>query len=66
MTWKFFLLVFPLSIPFALAGAATPRQLAPGIPMSALGFVCPIRPGEGRMSFTPSAASAWSRAERTG
>jgi hypothetical protein len=38
----FFLLVFALSLPFALLGAVTQVQLYPGIPMSALGFVCPV------------------------
>ena len=37
----FFLLVFALSIPFALLGT-TGIQLLPGIPISALGFVCPV------------------------
>ena len=39
--WAFFLLVFALSVPFALLGAVSGTQLAPGIPVSALGFVCP-------------------------
>jgi uncharacterized protein len=39
--WLFFALVFLLSIPFALLGSVTKRQLIPGIPISALGFVCP-------------------------
>jgi uncharacterized protein len=38
---KFFLLVFLLSVPFALLGFVTKLQLMPGIPISALGFVCP-------------------------
>ncbi|MGD0436876.1 MAG: CPBP family glutamic-type intramembrane protease [Bryobacteraceae bacterium] len=38
---KFFLLVFALSIPFYWAGALTPLQLLPGLPVSALAFVCP-------------------------
>jgi uncharacterized protein len=38
---KFFLLVFALSIPFALIGAVTGLQLYPGIPVTALAFVCP-------------------------
>jgi membrane protease YdiL (CAAX protease family) len=38
---RFFLLVFALSVPFALIGAATGVQLSPGIQVSALGFVCP-------------------------
>jgi hypothetical protein len=37
---RFFLLVFALSVPFALLGT-TGLQLMPGIPVSALGFVCP-------------------------
>jgi uncharacterized protein len=37
----FFLLVFALSVPFALLGT-TGLQLMPGIPVSALGFVCPV------------------------
>ncbi len=37
----FFLLVFVLSIPFWLAGALTSFQLLPGLPVSALGFLCP-------------------------
>jgi CAAX protease family protein len=39
--WLFFALVFLLSIPFALLGFVTRLQLMPGIPISALGFVCP-------------------------
>ena len=38
----FFLLVFLLPIPFAVLGAVTGRQLYPGIPFSALGFVASI------------------------
>jgi CAAX protease family protein len=38
---RFFLLVFALSVPFALLGT-TGLQLMPGIPVSALGFVCPV------------------------
>jgi membrane protease YdiL (CAAX protease family) len=37
----FFALVAALSVPFALLGSATRLQLMPGIPISALGFVCP-------------------------
>lgn len=37
----FFLFVFALSIPFWLVGAVTGLQLLPGIPVSALAFVCP-------------------------
>ncbi len=39
---KFFWLVFALSIPFWLAGAATGVQLLPGLPVAALMFVCPV------------------------
>jgi membrane protease YdiL (CAAX protease family) len=39
---RFFLLVFALSVPFAVLGSLTDRQLYPGIPISALGFVCPV------------------------
>jgi membrane protease YdiL (CAAX protease family) len=39
---KFFLLVFALSLPFWLAGALTPVQLLPGLPISSLMFVCPV------------------------
>ena len=38
---KFFLLVFALSVPFWLAGAATSVQLLPGLAVSALAMVCP-------------------------
>ncbi len=38
----FFLLVFILSIPFWVAGALTNFQLLPGLPVSALGFICPV------------------------
>jgi CAAX protease family protein len=38
----FFLLVFALSIPFAVLGWLTPVQLMPGFPISALGFLCPV------------------------
>ena len=37
----FFVLVTALSVPFAILGSVTPLQLMPGIPISALGFVCP-------------------------
>jgi uncharacterized protein len=39
---QFFLLVFVLSIPFAILGSVTGVQLMPGIPISALGFICPV------------------------
>jgi hypothetical protein len=39
---KFFLLVFALSLPFWLAGALTPFQLLPGVPVGALMLFCPI------------------------
>ena len=39
---KFFLLVFALSVPFWLLGAAIERQLLPGLPMSALALFCPV------------------------
>ncbi len=39
---KFFLLVFALSIPFWLIGAATGIELVPGLPVAALMFVCPV------------------------
>jgi membrane protease YdiL (CAAX protease family) len=38
----FFLLVALLSVPFAWLGFATSRALFPGIPASALAFVCPV------------------------
>jgi hypothetical protein len=38
----FFLLVFGLSVPFWLIGAATKLQLAPGLPVSALSAACPL------------------------
>jgi hypothetical protein len=38
----FFVLVIVLSIPFWLAGALVNIQLLPGIPLSALMFVCPV------------------------
>ncbi len=37
----FFLIVIALCIPFWLAGASTARQLLPGLPVSALSFLCP-------------------------
>jgi membrane protease YdiL (CAAX protease family) len=37
----FFALVAALSVPFAILGSATRLQLMPGIPISAMGFVCP-------------------------
>lgn len=37
----FFALVFALSIPFWIAGAVTSFRLLPGLPVSALIFVCP-------------------------
>ena len=39
---RFFLLVFALSVPFALLGSVSSVQLSPGIPLSALGFICPV------------------------
>src|SRR5690242_20840174 len=39
--WLFFALMFLLSIPFALLGFVTKLRLIPGIPISALGVVCP-------------------------
>jgi uncharacterized protein len=39
---KFFLLLFALSIPFWLVGAATGIQLLPGLPVSSLIWVCPV------------------------
>jgi membrane protease YdiL (CAAX protease family) len=38
----FFLLVAVLSVPFALLGSVSTVQLSPGIPVSALGFICPV------------------------
>ena len=38
----FFALVAALSVPFAILGSVTRLQLMPGIPISALGFVCPM------------------------
>jgi hypothetical protein len=37
----FFLLVLALSLPFWLLGAVTEARLLPGLPVSALMFVCP-------------------------
>ena len=37
----YFLLVFAFSLPFWLAGALTELRLLPGLPVSALMFVCP-------------------------
>ena len=42
MTWKFFLLVFALSIPFWVIGGATDLQLMPGLSVSALMGFCPM------------------------
>jgi CAAX protease family protein len=39
---KFFLLVFALSVPFWLIGAASGVQILPGLPVSALGAFCPL------------------------
>jgi membrane protease YdiL (CAAX protease family) len=36
------MLVYTLSIPFWVAGALTTSQLLPALPISALGFVCPV------------------------
>ena len=38
----FFVLVFALSIPFWALGALSAVQLLPALPISALGFVCPV------------------------
>jgi membrane protease YdiL (CAAX protease family) len=35
-------LVFALSVPFWLIGAVSGLQLLPGLPVSALGFICPV------------------------
>jgi len=40
--WAFFLLVFALSVPFWLVGAATRLDLLPHLPVSALAAVCPV------------------------
>jgi membrane protease YdiL (CAAX protease family) len=39
---KFFLLVFALSVPFWLIGAASGLQFIPGLPMSSLSAFCPM------------------------
>ena len=39
---KFFALVFVLSVPFWLIGAATSLKLLPGLPIAALGAFCPV------------------------
>lgn len=39
---KFFLLVFVLFIPFLVLGAMTRLMLLPGLPIAALGFICPV------------------------
>jgi membrane protease YdiL (CAAX protease family) len=39
---KFFLLVFALTTPFWMIGAATGLQLLPGLPVAALAVVCPV------------------------
>ena len=41
-TLMFFVLVFGLSVPFWVAGLLTSRQLLPALPVSALGFLCPV------------------------
>ena len=38
----FILLVFALTLPFLLIGAVTGFELLPGLPVSALGTVCPV------------------------
>jgi hypothetical protein len=42
---RFFLRVFALSVPFWLAGSTTDFQVLPGLPVSALMFVCPAAAG---------------------
>ncbi len=42
MTLTFFLLVFALSLPFWLLGAVMEQHLLPGLPLSALAFLCPV------------------------
>jgi len=39
--WRFFPLLFTCSLPFWLLGALFDIQLLPGLPLSALGFLCP-------------------------
>lgn len=41
-TWRFFLLIIAFSAPFWLLGALLGIQLLPGLPLSSLGFVCPV------------------------
>ncbi len=38
----FFILIFLLSIPFWLIGAATNRELLPGLPISSFEWICPV------------------------
>ena len=38
----FILLVFALTLPFLAIGAATGFELRPGLPVAALGTVCPV------------------------
>lgn len=38
--WTFFLAIFAMSLPFWLLGALTTTQLMPGLPVSALMFLC--------------------------
>lgn len=38
---RFFVLVFALAVPFWLIGTLTELQLLPGLPVSALSFICP-------------------------
>ena len=40
--WKFFVLVFALSAPLWLIGAVVDVQWMPGLPLGALGAVCPL------------------------
>lgn len=42
LTVSFFLLVFALSVPFLLFGAASGAELLPGLPVAALASVCPM------------------------
>ena len=62
---KFFLLVFALSVPFAWLGGATALQLHPGIPVSALGFVCPATAAAILTRREKGRAGAWALLRRS-
>lgn len=64
-SWKFFALVFALSVPFAVLGAVTGTQLMAGVPISALGFVCPVTAASILVYRANGTAAVWALLKRS-